>query len=417
METKEKGYYVRNLKKMLESPSIQKMKDYFEAKAGDLEYFSEKNFINFVKTIMQLVIYMGQPDPDSALQNLNEDVLNGYVKWLRGKGNSSGTQRTKISQIKRWVKSNLVKLEWDNVIVPKVRAVVDDRAPTKTELRRIMSYSTTWMIPTILTLASSGMRVGSFILLRIKHLNLDSFPDIGVLEIPPQAAKGGIGYYSCITFEAREALEKHLKQRTQNGEILGPESPLIKSPINKGNTTYTAVSTAWRRCLKRAGLDEKRRGVHVLHLHTLRKFFRSQVEGILTKSIREAMMRHVSGEYLDRNYLRIPLQDMAERYRKAVPALTIYEDVQGEEYQRKQLIRQAALLLPPDKLAKLKEILERTRTLDEAVEEFQKLKQQPKTSNGSYDVVEGEAKMLGRLEEGWTLERELNGDKFLLKKT
>lgn len=413
MDKKEKGYYARNLQKMMESPSIQKMRDYFEAKAGDLEYFSEKNFINFVKSIMQLVIYMGQPDPDSALQNLDEDVLNGYVKWLREKGNASGTQRTKISQIRRWVKSNCVKLEWDNVIVPKARAVVDDRAPTKTELRRIMSYATTWMIPTILILASSGLRVGSLILLRIKHLNLDSFPDIGVLEIFPKAAKGGIGYYSCITFEARDALEKHLKQRTQNGEILGPESPLIKSPMNKGNTTYTAVSTAWRRCLQRAGLDEKSRGFNILHLHTLRKFFRSQVEGVLTKSIREAMMGHVSGEYLDRNYLRIPEQKMVEWYRKAVPVLTILEDMQGEDYERKQLLRQAALLLPAHKVEMLRSIMENESNLDKAVEKFQRIIS--KSNNGNHEIIQGEDELLRLLDEGYELVEKLSDDKYLIK--
>ena len=87
---------------MQEYTSIQKLRDYFEAKAGDLDYFSEENFLSFLKPIMQLTSYMGQPDPDSALQNLNEDVLNEYVKWLREKGNATGTQKLKISQIKRW---------------------------------------------------------------------------------------------------------------------------------------------------------------------------------------------------------------------------------------------------------------------------------------------------------------------------
>jgi integrase len=363
---------------------------------------------------MQLTSYMGQPDPDSALQNLNEDVLNGYIKWLRNRGNSTGTQRLRITHVKRWSRSNGLKIEWDNVVLPKGRPVVSDRAPTKTELRLIMSYSPIWIIPTILILVSSGMRIGGLIRLRLKHLNLDSFPDIAILEVPPEAAKGGIGYFTCITPEAREAVKKHFSQREKNGEKLGPESPLIKAPMADGNTTYDSVAQAWRRCLRRAGLDEKSRGTYVLHLHTLRKFFRSQVEGILTKSIREALMGHVSGEYLDRNYLRIPEQKMAEWYRKAVPALTVYEDVQSEEYQRKQLLRQAALLLPAHKLEMLKNIMENESNLDEVVREYQKMTLQP--NNGTYEIVTGEEEMLRLLSEGYELEKELNGDKYLLKK-
>jgi len=306
-----------------------------------------------------------------------------------------------------------VKLEWDEVVLPRMRPVVNDRAPTKTELRLIMSYAPIWIIPTTLVLASSGMRIGSLVDLTLKHLNWDSFSDLAILEVPPESAKGGTGYYTCITFEAQQALKKHLASREQKGEILGPESPLIKSPMAKGKTTYAAVESAWNRCLKSAGLDEKSGGTHVLHLHALRKFFRSQVEGIMTKSIREAMMGHVSGEYLDRNYLRIPEQDMADWYRKAVPALTVYEDVQSEEYQRKQIIVQGSLFLSPEKLEMLKTIMENEKDLDKVVKEFQRMTRQQ--NNETYEVVAGEEAMLKRLSEGCKLEKELNGDKYLIR--
>ena len=412
MKKREKGYHTKRLQEMRESPSIMKLREYFEAKAGSPEYFSERSFTNFVKSVMYLTDFMGHPDPDSALQDLDEEVLKRYLKHLREKGNATATQRLRITHIKRWVRSNGVKLEWDEVVIPKVRPVVNDRAPTKKELRLIMSYAPIWMIPTTLVLASSGMRIGSLTKLLFKHLNLQSFPDIAILEVPPYAAKGGIGYYTAITLEAREALLKHLAQREQKGEVIGPESPLIRSPMGRGNITYASVALAWNRCLKRAGLTEKSGRVYVLHLHTLRKFFRSSVEGSLTKSVREAFMGHLTVEYLDRNYLRMPEQDMAEWYRKAVPALTVLEDVKSEEFQRQQLLRQASLLLSPDKLEMLKNIMATERNLDEVVKEFRRLTLQP--NNGTYEVVTGEEMMLKRLSEGYKLETELNGDKYLV---
>jgi hypothetical protein len=61
------------------------------------------------------------------------------------------------------------------------------------------------------------------------------------------------------------------------------------------------------------------------------------------------------------------------------------------------------------------QILERSKTVDEAVQEFRKLEDQPKPINGGYDVVSGEAEMLRWLQEGWVLVRELNVDKFLMR--
>ncbi|MDI6904758.1 MAG: hypothetical protein QMD13_04630 [Candidatus Bathyarchaeia archaeon] len=48
------------------------------------------------------------------------------------------------------------------------------------------------------------------------------------------------------------------------------------------------------------------------------------------------------------------------------------EDVQSEEFQKKQLLRQAALILPEEKLRTLRDILARAKNVDEAVQEFRR---------------------------------------------
>lgn len=402
---------------MLEYPSIKEMKEYFLAKAGSLEFFSERDFMVYVATVMEFMDYMGQPDPESALEYLREDLgraekdIQGYIRWCREKGNATSTQRLKATQVKRWTKVNGLGVNWDKIVMPRVRPVVSDRAPTKTELRLLTSYSPTWMIPTTLILASSGMRVGSLIELRLKHLDRERFPDIAILEVPPESSKRGIGYFTAITPEAREALEKSLERRREKGETLGPESPLLKSPFNPG-LTYPAVRHAWVRMLKRSGLTEKSRGTYVLHLHTLRKFFRSQVEGILTKSIREALMGHLTTEYLDRNYLRIPKDRLATEYRKTLPALTVFEDVLSEEYQKKQFIMNVRMMFP-DKADLIAEILARYRTFEEANLEIQELFS---LNDREARTVSSEEEMVELVSQGWNLVKELNGDRYLLKR-
>lgn len=408
------------LEKMTEYPSIQAMRDYFLDKAGSLEFFSERSFGDYVATVMEFMNYMGKPDPESVLDALKEDIpgaeetIQGYIRWHREKGNATSTQRLRATQLKRWTRVNGLGVNWDLIIIPRVRPVVSDRAPTKTELRLLTSYGRSWMLPTTLTLASSGMRVGSLIKLRLKHLNLESFPDIAIIEVPPGATKGGIGYYTAITPEAREALVKSLERRREKGEDLGPESPLLKSPNNDG-ITYVAVRHAWVKMLKGAGLIEKSHGTYVLHIHTLRKFFRSQVEGALTKSIREALMGHLTAEYLDRNYLRIPEDTLALEYRKTIPALTVFEDVMSEEYQKKQLLMSVRLMFP-DKADLIAEILARYRTVEEATPEIQELINPPETNDREARTVSSEEQMVKLVSQGWDLITELNGGSYLLKR-
>jgi len=402
---------------MTEYPSIQTLRNYFLDKAGSIEFFSERSFGDYVATVMEFMDYMGQQDPDGTLEYLQADIpraekaIQGYVRWHREKGNATSTQRLRATQLKRWTRVNCLSMNWDTVIIPRVRLLVSDRAPSKTELRLLMSYAPTWMIPTTLILATSGMRVGSLIELMLKHLNLDSFPDIAIIDVPPWATKGGIGYFTAITPEAREHLEKSLQRRRENGEKLGPESPLVKSPFNEG-ITYPAVRHAWVRMLKGTDLTEKSHGTYVLHINTLRKFFRSQVEGILTKSIREALMGHLTAEYLDRNYLRIPEDTLAMEYRKTLPTLTIFEDVLSEDYQKKAFLETVRIMFP-DKADLIAEILARHRTVKEASPEIQEL---ITPNDREAKIVSNEEDMLKLVSQGWDLQRELNGGDFLLKR-
>lgn len=143
------------------------------------------------------------------------------------------------------------------------------------------------------------------------------------------------------------------------------------------------------------------------------------------------MRGHLIAEYLDQSYLRVPPIRLVQEYRRAIPALTIFEDLTSEDYQKRQLLRQAALLLPQDKMRLLQELLARSQNLDEAVDEFRKLradsisvppenrlrKLSENLNNGPHLIVSDEDKMLRLLDAGWELVRELSGDRFLMKRS
>lgn len=75
-----------------------------------------------------------------------------------------------------------------------------------------------------------------------------------------------------------------------------------------------------------------------------------------------------------------------------------------------------------DKLRHFEEILERAKTVDDALIKFKKLKEEPNNSNqnnshrnNSVKIIQGENNLLKHLENGWTLLKELNHDKYLFK--
>jgi hypothetical protein len=159
--------------------------------------------------------------------------------------------------------------------------------------------------------------------------------------------------------------------------------------------------------------------------YVLRSYFSTRLlvavsDGVLDNNYRVYWMGHkgqMSARYSS-NKAMLPddlIENMREAYSRSLRSLlggTLNEDA----LRRKQMLDTARILgYGDEKLARLKEILERSRTVDEAVEEFRKLEEQPKPING-YEVASGEAEMLKRLNEGWILERGLNGDKYLMKR-
>lgn len=428
--------------------SIVNMREYFEAKAGSLQFFKEDSFWDYVRRVRSFVNEMEFDNPEEVIAIMKDDkerglgLLRDYVKILRDRGCSPRYQIGCFSMLKTWLVRSDVELNFKKVVIPKARGVVSDRAPSKQELRKVLSYGRPWMVPGTLILTSSGMRVGTLLKLKLKHVDLESYEDLAIVEVPPEASKTtGVGYFTAINLEAKNALNQYLVYRrspkkrkigentiTVPGEVLTPESPLIVAPNAGGHMLYEVYRRTWTNALEYAGLDEKSGakivdgeevgGHNVLHLHTLRKYFRSSVEGILTKSIREALMGHLTTEYLDQSYLRIPEEKLVSEYRKAAGALTVFEDTQSEDYQKKQILLSAAMLLPEDKLAMLKEILARTTTTDEAIAKFRELRMPTTpTNNGTVKVVHGEEEMIALVSQGWELLKEINGDRYLMKQS
>ena len=93
-----------------------------------------------------------------------------------------------------------------------------------------------------------------------------------------------------------------------------------------GNLVFPFVHTTalflWYNALQKAGLDERdpRTGRRLLHIHSLRKFFRSEIG--LDIDLTHALMGH--SEYLDDSYVRLNLQEISEAYKKNIDRVSIH---------------------------------------------------------------------------------------------
>ncbi len=127
-------------------------------------------------------------------------------------------------------------------------------------------------------------------------------------------------YVTWITPEAKEALVDYMHSREVSGEIITPDSYIIMG--RQGPMDVSGFERRWYAMLKKAGLDQKSYNQYILHLHTLKKYFRTHCIGV-DPSYREHWMGHKGG-YLDESYFKAEERRHLEEYRKAIPHLSIY---------------------------------------------------------------------------------------------
>jgi len=386
---------------------------------------SESSVHTYVGAVKQFARFMGRESFDDLVEGIQSGEidlvrsLNSWLDKLDQDNRSPQTQNVYYAATKKFVEVVLPDLEfkWKRVDLPTVYRVEEDRVPTKEELKTLMYHGSLKdkMITTFAT--SSGVRENTLGSLKVGDVDLETYEDVGVVYVKPLAVKGRAKYVTCITPEAKKFLQQYLEYRERLGEKIGPESSLT-------DVSVEGLRTRWHRLLKKAGKDEKIRTYHVLRMHTLRKFFRTSMElAGVSKSFTEKMMGHKG--YLDQAYFKPAVDQIVNGYRKAIPNLTIMEEVKYEQVRKRQLLDTARLLgFNEERLTRLEEALARAKNVDEAIVAFKKLKDpEIAENNGSYingngyrAKVIGEAELLAHVEQGWDVVKELNDGKFIVRK-
>lgn len=415
-------------------PSISRVA---EAIAGSRRMGSETTVEVYTRGIAKFVKFLGFKDPEEALTAIQSGKVDAGAKVdsfidyaLDELGLSHSSVRSHSFSIKKWLELSGVKVDWAKIELPSATETTEsDRAPTKDELKLLLNHAASSRDRfVILGDSSSGLRIGTFLSLKVGDVDL-SYPDVALIRV--EKAKGrkfgskrsrGTGkmFFTFMTPEAKTALQQYLKERETSGEAITPESPLISDYTHRGKfITIEAYEKVYHRILKKAGLDEKSNRFYKLHIHTLRKYFRSNCIGV-DASYRERWMGH-KGLYLDESYFRAEESLHLAEYRKAIPHLTVYAIPTEEKKLRSQMLVDFAKLqgYGDNEIKRLEEVLARAKDMDEAIKEFRKLKDEAKHEENAkpkHIIAKGEEDLLRHLDDGYKMLETLDAEKFLLER-
>lgn len=265
-------------------------------------------------------------DPDEFLKRAKADpkfaekLVMDFILKSRSKV-SSASVASYTAPVKSFLVFNDVPLNSRRLrgVMPVVRKVGRDRAPTVQEIRKAIEYGDLRMRTVILLMVSSGIRIGAFDYLKRK--------DVQVL----QSGRGLLTVYrdepeeykTFVSAEALATLKEYENERERYFEKLTPDSPLISMEILPKRGQHTASASLQRRLYelwKKCGVAN--RG-EFKQAHGFRKFFKSQASrGIVRPETVEALLGHKM------SYFKPSIEELEQEYAGAEPFVTISESVQ-----------------------------------------------------------------------------------------
>jgi integrase len=300
---------------------------------------SIQTFTRYLDGVESVTEFLKVNKPDEALQVLANTTdrtgkLDEFIDYLLAKGTKPLNLKSQWFGVKKWLVANRINnIEYEFLTRPKATSYIQDRIPTKDELRRILGNKVTLRDKAFYILClAAGFRFGTALSLQVKDYK--PIEDLGMLTVHGgegrKLAEGKV-YITFLTPEARKLLEEYL----QNRGTLNPEDPLfVKENTGTQGKKFeytTNVSRQWTILLKRAKLAEKipNSRSYVLHGHVLRKYFQTncKLAGCNSGFVDNWMGHHPTkqDEYLNDSYFRPELEKSIKEYRKAIQALTIFD--------------------------------------------------------------------------------------------
>jgi integrase len=285
---------------------------------------------------------------DSDGEELEKQLLRfaNYQKERVGKGEiSPSTVPNYFKAVKLFCQANRISknIEWKIITKAMPRGVnsSDDRAPTLEEIQKLLEFPDRRIKPLVLTLVSSGIRIGAFETLKWKHIIPKHDPktnDVIAAKILVYAGDKE-QYYSFLTPEAYAALKEWMTYRETCGEIITGNSIVMRdiwqvddtegivnpTPLNASAITRL-LNRAWQTQKIRPKLQEGEKRHEFKTAHGFRKYFKTQAEQARIPSIKiEMLMGHSLG--VTDSYARFTEEEVLEDYLLGIDHLTVNQNL------------------------------------------------------------------------------------------
>jgi len=253
------------------------------------------------------------------------------------KSPNSGAVR--VFALKAFFEINDYELKWKKILrlLPKKVKRTGKLAYTTRDIQEMLSVAKNIRTRAlILFLASTGVRVGAIIELKMKHLK-----DMPLGCKAFCIYEGSVEeYWTFCSPECSEELEKYHAKRKQDGEVFTPETPVFLAQNHNGDEllpmSQFAVYTSIRRTLIQAGKRDSKNTTYRRHekmtCHAFRKRFLTTLKN--TPNIKMATAERLVGHLTykdeenravmtDSSYYVPILEELFDQYKLAIQNLTI----------------------------------------------------------------------------------------------
>lgn len=268
-----------------------------------------------------------------------ENNLIDYITYLNGQDLSHSFVNVNFSAIKHFYFMNDKNINTRKVgrFLGEAKKKNVDRCYTHPEIKSLLDISDLRFKVVISVLASTGMRIGA-----LAPLKLSNIEKKGIVYKFIIYENTKDEYITFCSPEATNYIDSYLNYRTRSGELLGPDSYLIREQFDindfeqirkqgKGiskdsisNILYwLAIKSGIRTTNHNSIAGKERKAVPLAH--GFRKFMTTQlVNSKVNPEIREMMLGHSIG--LASAYYKPTEDEMLDEYMKAVDNLTINEE-------------------------------------------------------------------------------------------
>jgi len=238
--------------------------------------------------------------------------LNSFVQFMISKGNASRTIQLNLAMLKSFFRFNGIRIYNEDskqfINIPKI--IKERKVPiTHAILAQLVKYANPEYGAFILFLASSGMRLGEGLGIRISDLDLSTNPV--TIKVRAEIAKTREERITFITRETYESIKPLLSKRLAIDYVFFPE---------RTGDVSSRVEMTFDNIRERAGLETRyQNGWNHVHIHALRSFFISQCERV-HEGFGHALAGH--GKYM-KEYESYSDEQLREFYLKIEPEVTV----------------------------------------------------------------------------------------------